>query len=423
MFDSKMVHVYRWFLFVLVGVALSAYYTHQRIFIEQQRQRRSMYKEFTDERENYTATHIVMAHLTAYVKEMTYLSKVKKVMATSNSAQTVFNDHLYPGLNNDNLVIVVRVHKSYHHLHHLVSSLTKVHGHNKLFVIFVHDSNDGEISSLVKDISVFKYMQFYYPYAWTIFLNQFPGQDPNFCDDDYNCFENLGKRNASLILQKHIWWWTLNRVFCLDAMVNYSKYVLFVDENSYIAEDLVHLMRLMQYALGEHCPDCRIMNFVEHDSLGLHYDSHKAYVTIDSFGSHFTNGIAFNRSTWNTIKASKESYCYFNDYSWIESLKNLIKSTREKFSVLSCAGARVFDTSKCKATLQTLLCEFKGGYMDITTFLQVAKRGFYPRSLCVIHKNTAEIEVLERGGWKDIRDKDLCILLASKAKSALGFGH
>lgn len=414
--------MHRWLIFVLVGVVLFAYCFLQRMFMEQQRLRRSMYDDFAEESDNDTATNIVMAHLNAQVKEMTYLSKIKTAIETTNAAQYVFNDHLYSGLNEDNVVIVVRVQKAHNHLRHMISSLSKAFGYSKLLVIFVHECNDGHINNLVKDIVSFKYMQFYYPYAHQLFLNNYPGQDPNFCDDGYNCVEDAGRRNASLVQQKHLWWWTVNQVFRLDVLINYTKYVMFVDEHSYFAEDLVYLMRLMELALGVRCPDCMMLNLGGHNPSVSLYDSNKAYITIEPFGSSdFTNGIAFNRSTWNKIKALKEYYCYFNDYSWKESLKHLIKLAPEKFWVFSSVGSRVFETSKCVATSQNLTCEFDDVNMNMMMFIASVKRGFYPHNVYVIPKDIAEAKVLQRGGWEDVRDKELCIFLASKAKSTFGF--
>lgn len=425
MFDLQRICAHRWFIFVLVGLALSACYTLLKIIIimEQQQLRQYIYNHFSDELENNTATNIVVARLNAQVKEMTYLNKLKTVIKTTNAAQTVFNDHLYSGLNNDTVAIVVRVHKAYNHLLHMVSSLSKAFEFSKFFVIFVHDCNDERINHLIKDIVSFKYMQLYYPYDCNIFLNNYPGQDSNFCVDGYKCVEDAGRRNASLIQQKHLWWWTVNQIFCLDVMINYTKYVVFVDEHSYFVEDLVYLMRLMELSLGVRCPDCIMMNFGGRNSSVSHYDAHTAYITIEPFGfSDITNGIAFDRPTWHKIKASKESYCYFNDYSWVESLKNLIKTAPEKFLVFSTVGSRVIDTSKCEATSQNLTCEFDGIKMNIETFKSLVKRGLYPHKVNVIPKDDAEVEVLQRGGWEDIRDKDLCIFLASKTKSTFGFG-
>lgn len=381
-----------------------------------------IYDDFIEELENDTATNIVMAHLNAQMKEMTHLSNIKNVIETTNAAQTVFNDHLHSGLNNDNIVIVVRVHKAHNHLHHMISSLSNAFECSKLFVIFIRGYNDTRIDHLIKDITFFKYMQFYYPYASNIYLNIYPGQDSYFCDDRYNCVENAGRRNASLVQQKHLWWWTVNHVFRLDVMINYTKCVIFVDEHSYFAEDLVHLMRLMELSLSVRCPDCMMMHFGDRKPSVLHNESNKANVTIEPFGSSdLTNGIAFNRSTWNKIKALKESYCYFNDYSWVESLKNLIKSAPEKILVFSSVGSTVFDTSVCEATSQDLTCELHGVEINMTTLKSLVNKDLYPHNVEVISKDTAQIEVLQRGGWEDIRDKDLCIFLASKARSTIGF--
>lgn len=423
MFNSKSMWVHRWFIFVFVGVVLSSYYTLQTIFTAEHRLRRSMYDDFSEESDNYTATNIVMAHLNAQVKEMTHLSKIKTLIETTNAAQTIFNDHLYSNLNNKHLVVVVRVNKARDHLQHMIASLSKSFGYTKLFVIFVHDCNDEDINNLVKGIDFVKYMQLFYPYDYKIFLNNYPGQDPNYCNQSYSCFEDVGRRNATLVQQKHLWWWTVNQVFRLDVMINYTQYVLFVDEHSYFVEDLVYVIRLMQLALGIHCPDCMMMNFGGNDLSVSYFDTHPAYITIEPFGaSDFTNGIAFNRSTWNKIKAQKESYCYFNDYSWTESLKNLIKLAPEKFLVLSSfPGPRIFDTSKCEATSQNLTCEFDGVKMNMTTFIPLVKRCFFPRGIHIIPKDIAEAEVFQRGGWEDIRDKELCMFLASKAKNSFGF--
>lgn len=404
------------YILILIGLSLSAYYTIQRMYLEQQSFRRSLFEDFDDELENETVINNVMAQINAHVKALTRSKKYRREIESVNTAQTVFNDYLYTGLSDDNFVIVVRVHRASNHLRQMLSSLYKTYSCHKLFVILVHDCTDAQIKKLDINILHHKYMHFYYPYASEIFFNYYPGPDKHFCGADYKCIENDGRRNASLVEEKHLWWWTVHHVFNLEVMKNYTRYVIFVDERSYFTEDLVFLMRLMDKGVGVYCPNCMMINYGGSNHSVTQYHFHETPVTIEPFGLDFASGIAFNRTMWTKMKELKNLYCLHNDYSWIESMKNLFKSAPEQFLVLSCVGPRVIDTSMCEATSHNITCNFDNVQRNITMFLNDVQRAFYPDNIYLTPKDLAAMEVLQRGGWEDIRDRDMCLYLASKQK-------
>lgn len=74
-------------------------------------------------------------------------------------------------------------------------------------------------------------------------------------------------REAKFTQMKHHWWWKLNRIFDqLRATKLLNGYLLLLEEDYYVAEDFIHVLKLMQKRSIETCADCSII------SLGLSLD-------------------------------------------------------------------------------------------------------------------------------------------------------
>ena len=79
-------------------------------------------------------------------------------------------------------------------------------------------------------------------------------------------------REAKFTQTKHHWWWKANRVFDqLAATRNHTGMVLFLEEDHYVAEDFLHVLRLMERTCKHSCERCNVL------SLGTYLKTYNYY--------------------------------------------------------------------------------------------------------------------------------------------------
>ena len=79
-------------------------------------------------------------------------------------------------------------------------------------------------------------------------------------------------REAKFTQTKHHWWWKANRVFDqLTATRNHTGMVLFLEEDHYVAEDFLHVLRLMERTCRHSCERCNVL------SLGTYLKTYNYY--------------------------------------------------------------------------------------------------------------------------------------------------
>lgn len=79
-------------------------------------------------------------------------------------------------------------------------------------------------------------------------------------------------REAKFTQTKHHWWWKVNRVFNqLEVTRNYTGLVLFLEEDHYVAEDFIYILKLMERTCKEACRHCNIL------SLGTYLKTYNYY--------------------------------------------------------------------------------------------------------------------------------------------------
>lgn len=79
-------------------------------------------------------------------------------------------------------------------------------------------------------------------------------------------------REAKFTQPKHHWWWKANRVF--DQLIvtrNHTGMVLFLEEDHYVAEDFLHVLRLMERTAKHSCERCNVL------SLGTYLKTYNYY--------------------------------------------------------------------------------------------------------------------------------------------------
>lgn len=80
------------------------------------------------------------------------------------------------------------------------------------------------------------------------------------------------RRDANNTQIKHHWWWKLNRVFDeLRITRDHTGPVLLLEEDNYVAEDALHILRVLQTRATTSCPKCEFF------ALGVHLNQKFVY--------------------------------------------------------------------------------------------------------------------------------------------------
>jgi alpha-1,6-mannosyl-glycoprotein beta-1,2-N-acetylglucosaminyltransferase len=206
----------------------------------------------------------------------------------NDSDESFLNEERFDSLQNDSIIIVVQVHKRITYLKHLIQSLSQSRDISETLLIFSHDFYDEEINELVQSIDFCKVIQIFYPFSIQNHINKFPGTDPRDCNRNDTKEEALRSkclnanypdlynhyREAAYTQTKHHWWWKANRVFDqLEATRYHTGLVLFLEEDHYVAEDFLHVLKLME--TSKDCPTCNILTLGNYKSTLSESNSNK----------------------------------------------------------------------------------------------------------------------------------------------------
>lgn len=82
-------------------------------------------------------------------------------------------------------------------------------------------------------------------------------------------------REAKFTQTKHHWWWKANWVFNqLSVTRNHTGMVLFLEEDHYVAEDFLHVLRLMERTCKLNCERCNVL------SLGTYLKTYNYFTDL-----------------------------------------------------------------------------------------------------------------------------------------------
>ncbi|CRL07477.1 CLUMA_CG020445, isoform A [Clunio marinus] len=330
------------------------------------------------------------------------------------------------------MIIVIQVHTRITYLRHLIVSLAQARDISKALLIFSHDFYDEEINELVQSIDFCKVMQIFYPFSIQMHPNEFPGTDPRDCKRDMtmnialktNCKNALYPdihghyREASFTQTKHHWWWKANQVFDhLEVTKNHSGYVLFLEEDHYVAEDFLHVLNLMQKALPEQCPFCNILSLGVYDKT-INSKTYDKFLITDWISSKHNMGMAFNRITWQQIKSCAKEFCTYDDYNWDWSLQYTSqKCLYQRMIALVLMGPRVYHLGKCNGVHHNNIeCNEDQIIGNIRYRLKESSVFMFPSNIqSRANESLVSLgripDLRANGGWSDIRDIIHCLQL------------
>ncbi|XP_076242139.1 alpha-1,6-mannosyl-glycoprotein 2-beta-N-acetylglucosaminyltransferase isoform X2 [Calliopsis andreniformis] len=203
------------------------------------------------------------------------IAEIRRNIERANAEQRVYNEEAFGPLATDAPVIVIQVHTRLTYLRHLIVSLAQARGIEQTLLVFSHDVWHPDINYLVQSVDFCRVMQIFYPHSIQTHPRSFPGEDPNDCPRNIRKEQalNLGcinakhpdlyghYREAKFTQTKHHWWWKANRVFDqLSITRNHTGMVLFLEEDHYVAEDFLHVLRLMERTCKHSCERCNVLS-------------------------------------------------------------------------------------------------------------------------------------------------------------------
>lgn len=349
-----------------------------------------------------------------------------------NRQQLILNlDKFDLSASDSTVVIVVQVHNRPEYLRHLVSSLQKARDIEKTLVIFSHDFYSDELNEIIANIDFCPVMQIFYPYSMQLHPTEFPGQDPRDCPRDanrekakeLNCHnkdypDKYGHyREAKYSQTKHHWFWKINHAFDqLDVMKNYDGPVLFIEEDHYLVEDFLPVLRMMYRLRKKACIDCNILTLGTYDKKPAYGSLSPKVDIMNWISSKHNMGMSLTRATWNQMKNCTEAFCRFDDYNWDWSLHYIgMTCIPTKLRVMVMKSPRIFHIGECGLHAKGKNCNPADRVRYIETLLSDNLQYLFPPALVVAgYPNVPRRVPKANGGWGDIRDHQLCISFLDK---------
>lgn len=387
------------------------------------------------------------------------ISEIARRIERHNEQQLVINEETFGPVLNDTLIIVIQVHTRIAYLRHLIVSLAQARGIEKALLVFSHDFYDEGINALVRSVDFCKVMQVFYPSSIQTHPDIFPGDDPNDCPRNIKKEQALLKgcnnapypdlyghyREAKFTQTKHHWWWKANRVFDqLEVTRNHSGLVLFLEEDHYVTEDFIHVLKLMEKTRKASCEQCNVLSLGTYLKTYNYYGDAKRAEVTPWVSSKHNMGMAFDRITWAEIRRCAEFFCTYDDYNWDWSLQHISQPAQHpqpsvpkqgsagggclgpshRLIAMVMKGPRVFHIGECGVHHKKNNCEPTAVIQKVQQVVKQASKHFFPSHLTLIFtgganggggggasgKNGKQQKPRKgNGGWGDRRDHQLCI--------------
>lgn len=397
------------FIIVLFFTTLYFYTT----IVHNLRERQKFIKNYDEDNFShyFLSDNAVNFEIQQYVVDVQKIINMKKEVVKLNQNLNVpTNDKTIKKVP---LVIVVQVHDKLPYLLELLKSMQNVLGIMNTIVIFSHDFYDKEINDLISRVQFVTTFQIFYPYSKQLHPNVFPGDDKTYCGDGWRCRKAMpDERDSSLTQMKNHWWWQVNYVFDqLNLLKNYNDLVVFLEEDQFVAEDFLYVIKILNLARKSSCHRCDILSVGAYPPLLSKYNVNSTLL-VEEFGTTpFSMGIAFNRTTWNRIKALRHHFCYYDDYDWVSSLRFLSSRLPEgRLNMLSIVGARVIHIGTCGVheDQNNKRCNVTGKIKILEDFMKLVKKQLFPKHF-VIKSNKRYTKVKKAGYFNDVRDHELCM--------------
>ncbi|XP_042875548.1 alpha-1,6-mannosyl-glycoprotein 2-beta-N-acetylglucosaminyltransferase-like isoform X3 [Penaeus japonicus] len=317
------------------------------------------------------------------------IQEIREQIQLRSGNETVLNEELFGPVHPDTIVIAVQVHNRLEYLRHLIVSLAQARDIDTVLLIFSHDNFDEDINQLVTTIDFCKVMQIFYPHSLQTHPDSFPGESPGDCPRNTKPEE----------IFDDVW-----------ILRNHTGLVLFLEEDHYVAEDFLHMLRLLSAAIPRACPKCSLITLGNYlKNYNFQIDGRKVEVTQWVSSKH-NMGFAFNHSVWQQIKACSSQFCNHDDYNWDWSLLHVSSTCLpQKLHTLVLRAPRVFHIGECGVHHKKKDCSSRTVLHKVHRAIQAGQHTLFPRQLVVVHTPPKKVKKHKgNGGWGDKRDHALC---------------
>lgn len=385
-------------------------------------------------------------------------------ISEENLRQKIQNENLFGPIKNTTVVIAVQVHDRITYMRHLINSFSTAKGIENTLLIFSHDVWDENINYLVRSIDFCMTLQIFYPLSLQTHKQKFPGKSHNDCPRDIKKERALETacnnamwpdthghyREAQFTQTKHHWWWKANWIFGrVSATKYFTGLVLFLEEDHYVAEDFLHVLKILEaeklkakyksdiLSLGTYLR--RTTNIKDNGRRSARYardrrnyppnfafrqilwqpsflssimGAYKQAEVAEWISSKHNMGMAFTRREWNKILSCREQFCKFDDYNWDWSLQHISHHClQDKLQVIMAKGPRVFHIGDCGVHHKKSNCDSNAGLDKVKAIIKSAQKYLFPSSLqfTIVGLRKKMKEKKPNGGWGDQRDHQLCM--------------
>lgn len=355
------------------------------------------------------------------------LTQIKLEIDRVNREQFIHNLHKFGlKLKTDSVVMVIQVHDRAQYLQILVDSLRKVKKIEETLVIFSHDVYSEALNKIVQSIDFCPVMQIFMPVTAQLHPKEFPGEHPNDCPRNIkkaeaatkkcNNWEHPDKyghyREAKYCQTKHHWLWKLHHVFDeLDVMKNYTGQVLLLEEDYYLAPDIITTLQMTLNLKKKECKDCRMITAGNYDKAQI-FSSNAGKMELASWiSSRHNMGMTFARDLWNEIKKCAKEFCNFDDYNWDWTLQHLsMKCIPGQIKLLKMKATRVFHMGDCGVHHKGKNCNPQVKKAQVENQINQNLKHLFPNVVSINGQSRFKLrDPKPNGGWGDIRDRNLCL--------------
>ncbi|CAB3226933.1 unnamed protein product [Arctia plantaginis] len=392
----------------LVTISVLAFQVYQHaVFLQDQR--KQLIHDYYDANVDDNVSYDLMIEEDLHKRKIrrSKISKMKSNIRRINLKQRVYNAEFLYGITNVTYIIVIQVHNDVYLFKQLLDSLRTAHSIASALLIFSHDVFETKMNQAVHTVNFARYMQIFYPYSIQLHPFVYPGVA--YASDDKENTEKSKERDPVAAQKKLHWWWQVNQVFDnLSVTKNYTKTILFLQENDYVTEDFLIVLKLLEHVRGAHCPVCEIISLGAHSPEPGNYLNRTAVVALEIWAKNLPNiGIAFNRDIWHIIKGWSRDFCDFNDYTWENSLKYIGSQHMDiNFYFTDIIASRVF---RIECGKENPRCDLKRKLDDVKSFTQVIRHSLYPAILMLRIVKGKDYSVDALGSFQDERDRELCM--------------
>lgn len=345
-----------------------------------------------------------------------------------NKVQRIHNLEKFGPVTNETILITIQVHNRISYLSHLIDSLRHAQNISDALLIVSHDVYNDTINQIVQSIDFCMFLQIFYPHSIQTHPKTFPGDDPKDCPRDATAIEARELqcnnqfhpdmyghfREARFTQMKHHWWWKLNRIFDqLEATKHHNGFLLLLEEDYFMAEDFIPVLKLLRRQMLASCESCNVMSLGTYTE-NIFKSTHNKFDVNPWITSKHNMGMAFNRSTWMDIKRCATFFCGYDEYNYDFSLQNVnFNCLEKKLLVAILRGPRVYHIGECGVHHATSDCNSDDKVREVKKRLTTAKSKnlLYPSTLKqgFFLKIPTSTTLTPNGGWGDKRDHNLCL--------------